>query len=102
MVSSRLLGYGSAALLLVLILNPNKWLLTVMLLGLTWYYSKEHPDKRNVSIVISTGLLFVMAEMFAIQYGLWTYRSPDINGVPIWLFPLWGITGLILYHRGRK
>ena len=98
----RFLGYGLTALVLVLLFHPSKMLLTVLLLALTWYYAKDHPNPKNAAIVISVGLLFTLAEMTAVQWGIWTYRSPDIYGVPIWLFPLWGLVGLILYHRDRR
>lgn len=28
--------------------------------------------------------------------GAWVYSSPDFFNIPLWLFPLWGLTGLNL------
>ena len=35
-----------------------------------------------------------IAEAVAIYFGAWTYTNPIIIGVPIWLFFVWGNTGI--------
>ncbi len=43
-------------------------------------------------------MLGAVAEMFAISAGVWSYTISDIFGVPLWLFVLWGNTGLFIYE----
>ena len=40
------------------------------------------------------GLLGPIAEIIAISSGAWNYALPQVGGVPIWLFLLWGIAGI--------
>lgn len=39
-----------------------------------------------------------IAEATAIYFGLWTYANPVFMGVPIWLFFVWGNSGVYLFR----
>lgn len=42
------------------------------------------------------GFVGVTFEAFCIAKGVWAYQIPFIFGVPLWLFPLWGLATLVM------
>ncbi|MBE5727955.1 hypothetical protein IHE50_00880 [Candidatus Parvarchaeota archaeon] len=45
-------------------------------------------------------MLGAVAEMSAISAGAWSYTAPDFFNIPLWLFVLWGNTGVFIYRIG--
>jgi hypothetical protein len=55
-------------------------------------------DKKNILFYIFIAFIPPLSESLLINYceDTWTYKSPFKLGIPIWLFPIWGIV-LISY-----
>ena len=56
----------------------------------------------------SAGVLYVLcgvlgssAEAFAVAFGAWSYATPQVLGVPLWLIPLWGLAGIYVAAVSR-
>ena len=72
--------------------QQSAFLLIVLLLisaFTLWVY-----DFRFMRTYLTVSLMGPIAEIIAINAGPWEYVSPAFFGVPLWLFPLWGMAGL--------
>lgn len=49
---------------------------------------------RLIKTSLLSGLLGPIAEMVAIWFKEWSYSEPQVLGVTLWLFPLWGVAAL--------
>lgn len=55
--------------------------------------------KRDLAVTvtgIAVGILGPVAEMKAVGEGAWAYTEPHIEGVPVWLFLVWGAAGIFI------
>lgn len=74
--------------------HSNRWrsaLLTLMFLGVTWTSSAQGDW---IPTIITSGLLGSVGAITDAYYistfeNTWTYASPRILGIPLWLLPLW-------------
>ena len=53
-------------------------------------------SKEDLVLFIVCGFWFTFSESIAIYFGVWTYTSPHIFGVPYWLPLLWGIAAVFI------
>lgn len=82
LLSSIIVFYKNTALLTVII-----WLLAVAMLAVDHF--------RYVKTFLGIALFGSIAEMVVISLsGAWEYAYGPLFGVPIWIFPMWGIAGL--------
>ena len=72
-------------------------ILTLLLITLAFIKQKISPTKGALIWFVTTGILGPTMESVIIWLGInpWTYTSPFLFNVPIWLFPLYGLTGMI-------
>lgn len=80
----------------VIILWNFNYLLTLVLflIAVLWLYFNY--EKNYILTFVICSLLGAFAEVVAIQFGVWQYSNPSFLGVPIWLFPLWGLASLTM------
>ena len=50
-------------------------------------------EKKYTLIYIIVGILGPAAEIFAINFGVWSYAKSDFLGIPYWLPFVWAQTG---------
>lgn len=50
---------------------------------------------HDVFIVIFVGIIGVIADFYAVTFGLWAYANPTFFGQPLWVLPLYALFGLI-------
>lgn len=57
-------------------------------------------SKVTLVIFIFSGLFGATLEIIAIKFGAWNYANSNFQGIPTWLFILWGETGAYFYQLG--
>lgn len=70
-----------------------------MLAGASVIFAAMLLVKRNLAITLTglgVGVLGPLAEMQGVAAGAWSYAQPNIEGVPAWLFLVWGTAGIFV------
>ena len=80
--------------------RPHILLLAICLFSALVILQGKH-RKKELHIFIAVGLTGPIAEMIAIWGGAWSYTIPLFLGVPLWLFPLWGVAGIFIYRNAK-
>ncbi|MEK6894569.1 MAG: hypothetical protein AABX10_03840 [Nanoarchaeota archaeon] len=57
-------------------------------------------SKTTLIIFIFSGLFGATLEIIAIKFGAWNYTNSNFQGIPTWLFILWGETGAYFHQLG--
>ncbi|HUB92734.1 MAG TPA: hypothetical protein VL945_02135 [Candidatus Saccharimonadales bacterium] len=91
--------FGVLNLVFVAVFYKNILLTGVILIILTCalilYYRRYH---LLITVFIFCMIFGALAEIFAVNNGVWAYTSSDFFHIPIWLFILWGNAGLFIYR----
>jgi len=58
--------------------------------------------KPYVLMFLVTGVSGFIAEAIVVTRGAWEYATPEWLGLPLWLFLIWGSTGVMFTHFGAK
>ena len=74
----------------------NQFLLTVILLLLAGMYFLRFHKREDFLYFFIPFFLGPIAESLIVRLGAWSYSQPYFFGVPLWLFSIWGISGLLL------
>lgn len=53
-------------------------------------------DREDLLLYTAASFWGALSESLAVAFGAWTYPLPDILGIPIWLFLVWGIAGVFI------
>jgi len=85
-----------ASLVSVAFLWKQNIILLIVLLLLATLMLVMNKSKKEIKTFIFCAFFGAIAEAFAIIFGAWTYGNPNIIGVPIWLFVLWGIASIFM------
>ncbi|MBI2075654.1 MAG: hypothetical protein HYT72_00210 [Candidatus Aenigmarchaeota archaeon] len=98
-IIERKVFWMSIVYLIGITLAYNLWrnnLLVVSILALLWAINIKYWHTR------SDNTLFVLAffggslaEINAIQLGIWSYANPSFLGIPLWLPLVWGETAVV-------
>ena len=83
-------------LLIPLFFANNQTLSFFLLLGVSFLMLRIDPVRSQLLLFICVGVSGPLAEAIAIYSGLWTYASPVLLGVPVWLPLVWGNAGLYI------
>ena len=109
--SARIGGIGSAILMSFLAYatflatnrlwrNPLLACSALLAIGLLMaYVSRKKGILPAYPIALITGTVF---EIICISSGAWSYSSPDLMGIPLFLFCVWGNAGLYLLDTHRR
>lgn len=72
-------------------------LLTFVIVAQVFVFILMQPKKAlNLNLFLVGGILGVTFESYGISKGAWSYSVPFVFGLPIWLFPLWGLATLVI------
>ena len=72
--------------------------LTVVILSLlTISFFVYYKSPVFVPIFVFCMIFGTLAEIFSVYNGAWSYALPNFFNVPLWLFILWGNSGLFIY-----
>lgn len=69
-------------------------LLGVTIIAVWWLYLLQR--RRYIVAFFCTALGGFLAEAASVAAGAWTYTFPDVIGLPLWLFVVWGISALFI------
>jgi len=72
-------------------------ILTSVLLLATFGFKKPY-----VIMFLVTAISGFIAEAIVVTQGAWEYATPEWLGLPLWLFLIWGSTGVMFTHFGAK
>ena len=61
----------------------------------------QKKSKAELRLFIIVGIVAPFVEMIAIWGGAWAYATPQLWGVPFWLFPLWGVAAIFMYRNAK-
>jgi len=86
------------ALMVVIYTYKTPITTTIILAILTVIGLIKWKSKLTLIIFILGGIFFPIAEMIASGFDVWQYSLPNVFGVPIWLFLLWGIASAFIYQ----
>ena len=94
-ISFAFIGLAVAA---VSLLWTQSFLLTAVLIFLAFLAQKVSPIKKAFVWFVIVSILGPSMESLMIGLGNhpWTYTTPLIFNVPLWLFPLYGLAGIVL------
>jgi hypothetical protein len=72
-------------------------LLSCILLFLAFLKHSFAPIKKGLACFLLVGILGTATESLIMLLGNnpWSYSTPDFINFPIWLIPLWGLSGTI-------
>lgn len=70
-------------------------LLTALLFFLAIAYLAYVKSKKLALVFLFCGFGGCVVEIIAIEYGAWHYTLPTLFNIPLWLFPAWGIAGIL-------
>lgn len=89
------LAFALAGIIAVNLFWKQTFFLIGVLIVLAISKQKIVPIKRAFVWFIIVGLLGPASESIAILFGgsPWAYAAPSLLGVPLWLFPLYGLAG---------
>ena len=73
--------------------------LAVSALIILW---KFHFSKRMMLMFLIVAISGFVAEAVVVTNGAWTYASPHVLGLPIWLPIIWGSVGVVAAHLSDK
>lgn len=96
-MKSTLLVFQLGLTLVILAIVPGNFLKAGLLLPL-WWVSFGGLSRREMGAFLMINLLFVISDIGAIQNGFFQFTSPDVFGLPIWEFFMWGFY-LLHSHR---
>lgn len=74
------------------------FLLTFVLIIVSFIGLYRWRNKENFILFILGGLFGATTEAIAISFGVWTYTLPDFYGIPFWLPVLWGDASVFSYQ----
>lgn len=80
---------------------PNKELLFIVLLLYSGLLLLQKKSSAELRLYLTVGIIAPFVEMIAIWGGAWMYATPQFLGVPLWLFPLWGIAAIFMYRNAK-
>ena len=92
--------FAFLTLLLVMIFFREVVLTTILLVLLSITFFAYYRSPILVPIFALACFLGVIAEIFAVSSGVWSYSLSDFFGVPLWLFVVWGNAALFIYRTG--
>jgi uncharacterized membrane protein YoaT (DUF817 family) len=84
------------SLVSVAFLWKQNLILSLVLIFLATLMLVMNKSKKEIKTFIFCAFFGAIAEAFAIIFGAWTYGNPNIIGIPIWLFILWGIASIFI------
>ncbi|MBR9702263.1 hypothetical protein GOV13_05075 [Candidatus Pacearchaeota archaeon] len=89
-----------AALTIVIVIKfyENSILTTILVSIIAFIGLIKWKSKLTLILFIIGGLAFGIVEAIVTDYGVWRYNFPDVYGVPIWLFIIWGTTCAFIYQ----
>ena len=90
-----------ATLLLTAALWRTPIVLTVLLIATGAVMFAIRPNAPSVAVYATAFVFGPVAEILSIYTGAWTYESPSVLGVPVWLPFLWGNAGLFMLNTGE-
>ncbi len=85
-----------ATLLVVAFLRHYIIFSLVLLFLISFSMIKLDGNKNAIWLFLAVFFLGPLTEIFAIHFGAWTYQSPMILGVPLYLAFVWGNAGLFI------
>ena len=90
-------AFGISTLAVIVFFYRNIWL-TTLLLGIISLIALIKLKSKLILILFFIGAIVgVIAEVIAINYGVWAYSNPNFINVPIWLFFAWGNAAVFTY-----
>ena len=92
--------FAFLTLLFVVIFYREIALTTFLLVVLAIAFFAYYRSPILVPIFALACFLGVIAEIFAVSGGVWSYGLSDFFGVPFWLFIVWGDAALFIYRTG--
>ena len=90
-----------ATLLLTAALWRSPIVLMVLLILTGAVMFAIRPSAPSIAVYVTAFVFGPVAEILSISTGAWTYESPRVLGVPIWLPFLWGNAGLFMLNTGE-
>lgn len=88
--------------LVVITLYKNNLLTFLILLVIALIGLFKWKSKLTLIIFICVGIIGPLLESLSISFGAWSYSSPDILNIPLWLLILWGNAGAFIYQTTRE
>ena len=85
-----------ASLLSVAFLWKQNLLLFIILTILAILLLFINKSKQEIKTFLFCAFFGALTEAFAIMFGAWAYGNPNIIGIPMWLFVLWGIASVFI------
>ena len=103
-IKERVFNIAFAVLcLLVVILFYEKILIVTILLSVIAIVGLvKWKSKRTLGIFIIGAIVGSVAEMIAINFGVWRYSITNFYNIPFWLFILWGNAAAFIYQTAMN
>ncbi len=92
------IGLSAIGLSFILFFYANNVFLTALLLLMLFFILKFWHRKYDIYFFVSGAVIGPIAEVIAVQYGVWQYANPSILGIPVWLPIAWG-SAVVLIKR---
>ncbi len=89
-------SFAIVAITLVSLLWSKPFLLLVVILVVSALTLLQKKEMRELKLFIVISLGGAFAETVAIYFGTWSYALPQFIGIPLWLFPIWGLAGVFI------
>ena len=86
----------------VIFLWEKPLVLTLFLLSVALLKHIVLPVEKEIICFVLAGVLGALSESIAVFSGIWEYSQSQTINVPLWLIPLWGLTGVngISFYEG--
>ena len=94
--------FAILTLLIVVIFYKNINLTTILLFILTLIAMFKWKTKNTLIIFLVGGFLGMLAEIIAVNYGVWNYSFSNFLNVPSWLFLFWGNAAIFIYRLSNE
>ncbi len=90
--------FAVLTLIIILFLYKSIMLSTILLLSLSIIALIKWKSKITLLVFIFGAIFGALAEIIAINFGIWSYSTSNFINIPLWLLILWGNAAIFIYH----
>jgi len=92
------LVFAILTLILTILFYRSVWLAVGLLVIVMVFGMLKWRSPLVIFVFIFGALFGTFSEIVAIRYGVWTYATSNVAGVPFWLFVVWGNAAMFFYQ----
>ena len=89
-------------ILIVINFYENILLTTSLLINVSAIGLIKWKSKTTLIVFILAGIFGPLFEIWAINYGVWSYTNTNFMNIPVWLFPTWGNAAASIHQTTRE